>query len=261
MNKAIPILMYHQVSPLPAPNFRKYVVTPQAFTAQMRWLALAGYQTITPDTLLTYREGRAILPAKPILITFDDGFQDCVRYTAPILQKHRFSAIFYLVAGLCGATSRWLRAERNIEYPLMNWSEVRELAQAGFAFGSHTMSHPRLTNLSAQACREELSNSRALLEDKLGHSIVHLAYPFGFYNEAVRAMAAEVGYLSACSVQIGFSNSEDDVLALHRLPISGQDSLLDFICRLRTARTVGEVLPGRVGGAYRRLQKLGGRGA
>jgi hypothetical protein len=69
-----------------------------------------------------------------------------------------------------------------------------------------------------------------------------LAYPFGSFNDRVRAIVAETGYRSACSTQKGLSGPDDDRLALHRIPVKGQDSLLDFICRLHTTRTVKELL-------------------
>jgi len=256
MKTCIPILMYHQVTPRPHPSLRKYAVTPRAFGAQMSWLTLAGYVPTTLDKLLAYRSGHCPLPSRPIVITFDDGFQDCFEHAVPILQARGFTAIFYLVAGLVGKTSRWLLPERGVELPLMDWTAARRLEAGGFQCGSHTMSHPRLADLSPEGCREELLESRRLLEDHLGHEVRHLAYPFGSFNEKARVLVAETGYRSACSVRIGLSPPEDDVLALHRVPINGQDSLLDFICRLHTARGVGDMLYNKAQGALRRLQRL-----
>jgi peptidoglycan/xylan/chitin deacetylase (PgdA/CDA1 family) len=249
--------MYHQVTPRPLPVFRKYAVTPQAFAAQMNWLALAGYIPINLDVLLSHRSGRSTLPSRPIIITFDDGFQDCIDYAVPILQAHGFTAVFYLVAGLIGQTSQWLFQERGLELPLMDWTAVRRLQAAGFQCGAHSMSHPRLTHLPPVACRNELLESRRLLEDHLGHEVRHLAYPHGSFNEGVRAIVAEAGYHSACSVRIGLSAPDDDPLALPRVPVCGQDSLLDFICRLHTARTLGEVLHSTARHVWQRLLNTG----
>lgn len=249
--------MYHQVTPRPLASYRKYTVTPRAFAAQMRWLALAGYVPINLDALLDYRRGRGRLPSRPVVITFDDGYQDCIDYAVPILRARAFTAVFYLVTGLMEETSRWLLPERGIELPLIDWPTARWLEAAGFQCGSHSMSHPRLANMEPAACRSELLESRRLLEDRLGHKIRHLAYPYGSFDERVRTLVGEVGYHSACSVRIGLSPPDDDPLALHRVPINGQDSLLDFACRLRTARTVGESLRGEVKGIWRRLRPKG----
>jgi peptidoglycan/xylan/chitin deacetylase (PgdA/CDA1 family) len=245
LRPAIPILMYHQISPQASRAFRKYVVTVKAFAAQMNWLARAGYVPISLDTLIAYRSGRDALPVRPVVITFDDGFRDCAEHAVPILKARSFTATFYLVAGMVGETSRWLLAERGIEFQLMDWATARQLVAAGFNCGCHTMSHPRLADLSPALCHEELLRSRQLLEDNLGHEVTHLAYPFGSFNDSVRAVVAETGYRSACSVRIGLSASDDDPLALHRVPICGQDSLLDFICRLSTARSIREYMGSR----------------
>jgi peptidoglycan/xylan/chitin deacetylase (PgdA/CDA1 family) len=238
--------MYHQVTPRPLPAFRKYAVTTKAFAAQMKWLAWAGYVPINLDDWLHSRRDRTRLPSRPVIITFDDGLEDCFKYAVPILQAQGFTAIFFLVAGLMGETSRWLRLERGIEFPLMDWTTARQLLAAGFQCGSHSISHPRLANLPAAACREELLRSRQLLEDNLGQEIKHLAYPYGSFTEQVQVAVAEVGYRSACSVRIGLSPCDDDPLALHRVPVSGQDSLFDFICRLRTARSFREFISDKV---------------
>ncbi|MBI3952201.1 MAG: polysaccharide deacetylase family protein [Acidobacteria bacterium] len=249
--------MYHQVTPRPIPAFRKYAVTPNAFAAQMNWLAWAGYVPIRLDALLDYRQGRGTLPSRPIVITFDDGFQDCIGHAVPILQAHGFTAIFFLVAGFVGKTSRWILPDRGIEFPLIDWPAARRLVATGFQCGSHTMNHPHLADLSTPTCRYELLESRHILEDNLGCEVRHLAYPHGSFSKKVQALAAEMGYRSACSVRIGLSMPDDDLLALHRIPVTGRDSLLDFICRLRTARSVGEILLGRAQSAWQRLREAG----
>jgi peptidoglycan/xylan/chitin deacetylase (PgdA/CDA1 family) len=230
---AVPIFMYHQVTPRPLPRFRKYAVTPEAFAAQMDALVLEGYVPIGVETLVNHRAGRLPLPSRPVVLTFDDAYQDCLEHAIPILRARGFTAIFYVVAGLIGKTTRWLRAERGITLPIMNWSAVRELKANGFDCGSHGMSHARLTELDLKACRSELVDSRRRIEDELGQEIRHLAYPFGSYDERVRALSEDAGYLSACSVRIGYSSPDDDLLALHRIPVNGEDGLNDFVRHLR----------------------------
>ena len=238
----VPILMYHEVTETPHSGFIKYSVTRRAFAAQMRWLALAGYQTIDLPTLLAYRQGQGSIPRRPIIITFDDGFRDCAVHAARAMAEHGFSATFFVVAGLIGGSSVWLRAERGLELPLMSWDDARALERAGHHCESHSVTHPRLAELSPVACRGELSGSRELIEDALGHAVRYLAYPFGSHNEQVRAVARECGYLGACSVTMGLSGAGDDALALERVPVLGTDSLFDFISRLGSAYSVGDRL-------------------
>lgn len=244
---SVPILMYHQVSDAPRAPFLKYTVTGRAFAAQMKWLAANGYSTIDLPTLLAHRRGGAPTPKRSVVITFDDGFRECASVAAPAMEAHGFSATFFLVAGLMGDSSRWLVAERGIEFPIMSWDDARQLERAGHRCESHSMTHPRLAELSPGVCREELARSRAMLEDELGHPVRYLAYPFGSENQQVRDIAADCGYDAACTVAIGISTAGDDVYALPRVPVLGTDSLLDFASRIRTAYTVRDRLRRMIG--------------
>jgi peptidoglycan/xylan/chitin deacetylase (PgdA/CDA1 family) len=230
---SVPILVYHEVSPEPHPAFRRYTVTVRGFARQMRWLAARGYQTIDMDALVRARTGGTALPPRPVLISFDDGFQGSADHAVPLLEAQGFTAVFYLVTGLMGHTSRWM-AEAGVELPLMSWDKARALANAGFQCGVHTLTHPRLTGLEPQRRRAELSEARRRLESELGRPAVHFAYPFGAYDPTVRASVAEAGFLTACSTRAGLSGADDDLLALRRVTVYGHDSLLDFICRLST---------------------------
>jgi peptidoglycan/xylan/chitin deacetylase (PgdA/CDA1 family) len=244
---SVPILMYHQVSDAPRAPFLKYTVTGRAFAAQMKWLAANGYSTIDLPTLLARRRAGAPTPKRTVVITFDDGFRECASVAAPAMAAHGFSATFFLVAGLMGDSSRWLLAERGIEFPIMSWDDARQLERTGHRCESHSMTHPRLAELSPEACRDELARARALLEDELGHPVRHLAYPFGSENQQVRDIAADCGYDAACTVEIGISAAGDDVYALPRVPVLGTDSLLDFASRIRTAYTVRDRLRRMIG--------------
>lgn len=239
---AVPILMYHEVTDTPHPNFAKYSVTPREFAAQMRWLASAHYSTISLPALIAHRTTGSAIPRRAIVITFDDGFLDCAHHAGPVLAEYGFSATFFLVASLTGGPSKWLRSERGIELPLMSWDDARELERAGHRCESHSMTHPRLTELSAGGCRAELARSRAMIEQELEHDVRCLAYPFGSFNEQVREMAAECGYEAAVTVEQGLSTDDDHPLALKRVPVLGADSLFDFISRIGTAHTVGDRL-------------------
>jgi peptidoglycan/xylan/chitin deacetylase (PgdA/CDA1 family) len=251
--------MYHQVMPFPPGVYRKYAVTPVAFARQMRLLRVCGYNSISLDQLIAYRLHGALLPRQPVLITFDDGYEHLVHHAVPVLQEHGFTATFYLVAGLVGRASDWLQPEIGSTFPLMDWPSARRLEQSGFQCGAHSVSHPRLADLSTVACRSELRDSRSVLEHELGRAVEDLAYPYGSVSERVRELAAETGYRSACTVRIALSDSQDDLLALRRVPITGYDSLADFICRLRTGWPLRQVATERVQRASLRARQVWGR--
>jgi peptidoglycan/xylan/chitin deacetylase (PgdA/CDA1 family) len=211
----------------------------------MRWLAALGYRAIDMDALVRARTGQGGLPRRPVVITFDDGFQGSAEHAVPVLRAHGFTAVFYLVAGLMGETSRWMARDPGVELPLMSWERARALAAEGFQCGAHSLTHRRLAGLPRGQCRDELVDGRKRLEDELGRAVTHLAYPFGAYDRAVRSAAAEAGYSTACSTRPGLSGPEDDLLALRRVSVYGHDSLSDFVSRLRTGAAVRERL-GRV---------------
>lgn len=147
--------------------------------------------------------------------------------------------------------------ERGVALALVDWSTARQLEAAGFQCGAHSMNHPHLADLDAAACHMELRESQQLLEERLGHEVRHLAYPYGSCNDTVRAIVAECSYQSACSTRIGLSDADDDLLALHRVPVNGQESFFDFICRLSTAGTVRETMQSMAHITLRQLQLRG----
>ncbi len=187
---SVPILMYHLVSSCLYKNFREYTIQTDVFKKQMRWIHRLGYKSITLDTYQDWKDGNKMISGRPIIITLDDGYKDCLKYAVPILTMYSLSAVFYLVVDKIGDKSTWNSMESN-DIALMDWEGVHEIQSSGFQIGSHTMSHPRLINLSEKSCRKEIFDSKINLENKLGIEIKHFCYPYGLYNEQVRQIVAE----------------------------------------------------------------------
>ena len=101
-------------------------------------------------------------------------------------------------------------------------------------------------------------DARARLEDELGNPVVHLAYPFGSYDVPAQRAAEEAGYLTACTTRAGFCGPNDDFFALQRVPIYGGETLIDFACRLRTARALPERLQRALRDTARRVTRRPG---
>jgi peptidoglycan/xylan/chitin deacetylase (PgdA/CDA1 family) len=231
VQRRLPILMYHLITPAPEHAFRKYAITPAEFDAQMRWIAVNGFVPIHLDD--AFGGSNRPLPAKPLVITFDDGFRDCFDYAVPILSSYGFTATFFIVAGLAGKRSEWLPAERGVEYDLMDWTSIRALADRGFECGAHTMTHPRLARASAEIRNRELHDSRCAIEDEIGRPVRHLSYPFGSFDADVRDAAERLGYRTACTVARGVATTTDDPLTLARIPVNGTDAPLAFAEHVR----------------------------
>ena len=232
MKNTIPILMYHQVTSNIHPQFKPSSVTPKAFSMHMRILKILGYNTINLNELEDYRSGKSIPPKNPIVITFDDSYQESVDNAVPVLKDNGYTAIFFIPTDFVGGKSRWLLSEIGSEFPIIDWKTARHLDSAGIQIGSHSKTHPVLTEISSEDCYDELSGSRKALEDHLGHEVVHLAYPYGFFDDRVKSIAAEAGYRTACTVVERFSRIEDDPLLLPRINVMGLNNVIDFIMKL-----------------------------
>jgi peptidoglycan/xylan/chitin deacetylase (PgdA/CDA1 family) len=206
----------------------------------MRWLSRAGYRPVGLDALAAAYEVGSPLPSSAVVITFDDGYRDCLEYATEILSRFGFPAMFFIVAGCVGQTSRWLSARGGRERPLATWPMVRNLQANGFECGAHSLTHARLADLPDDSCRNELRRSRALLEQQLGQAVVHVAYPYGSCNGRVRALAADEGYRTGCTVVAAIADERHDPLLLPRVPIEGGDTVPDFMSRLKTARSLGD---------------------
>jgi peptidoglycan/xylan/chitin deacetylase (PgdA/CDA1 family) len=253
MTARVPILMYHEITPQPDPRYRRFTLTPEELGRQLDWLRARGYASVMPDDLLAAWRGERALPYRPVVITFDDGGRDCLEHAVPALASRGLTATFYVVAGVVGASMRWLRAEIGFELPAAGWPTLRAAEREGMRCEAHSVSHPRLAQVSARACREELVNGRSMLEDALGHEVRHLAYPFGSFTDETRDIAREAGYHTACTTRGALASHDDDPLALPRVPVYGTEGLREFGHRVRTAQPIG-----RVHAAARRVaQRLG----
>lgn len=252
MSAAVPILMYHEVTPTPIERYRKYTVTPAELAMQLAWLRRRGYASVDLDALDAAWRGARALPRRPVVITFDDGSRDCLEHAVPALVAHGFTATFFIVAGLVGATTRWLPAERGIELPTADWPTLRAAEQAGMRCEAHSVTHPRLALVDDDRCRDELARGRALLEEGLGRAVRHLAYPFGSQSPRTRELAREAGYVTACTTHEALATSRDDRLGLPRVPVLGTEGMREYAHRVRSARPVGAI-EARVQGLAHRL--------
>src|SRR5260370_15279734 len=160
--------MYHYIRPAPS-IYRDYLgyrltVTPGDFTAQMDWLASSGYHPVDFNDLRAYFSGIMPLPAKPVVITFDDGYADLYATAFPILQAHKFKAVAYIVTSFVGQT-RYVTA-----------AQVQEIDRHGIQIASHTVDHPHLAKTSLDSATAPLAARTTWLENLTGHSVVDFAY-------------------------------------------------------------------------------------
>jgi peptidoglycan/xylan/chitin deacetylase (PgdA/CDA1 family) len=219
----LPILVFHKIAPVPPDSqFPRNYVRPEQFDALLGWLRSAGYVSIRFEQYVAHRHGEATLPPKPIILTFDDGYRSNAEIALPIMKKHGFRATIFVVPGHLGQTNRWDAEEK--QEPLLSAEEIRELHADGFAFGSHTMHHSRLTAAPAALALEELRASREALEALLQEPVRTICYPWAQHNEAVRRLAQEAGYTCGVGIRRRLNRPSTDIMALHRIPVTYLDS-------------------------------------
>ncbi len=247
----VPVLMYHQIAGR-AETPSRLAVPPQALAGQLAWLHDAGFETVTAGRLAQAVAGRAVagkgepgaggaaaLPARPVVLTFDDGFEDFHRRALPLLDRYGFTATVFVTSGWV-ADAGPLPAGRR-PGPMLSWAQLGEAAAAGVEIGAHSRFHPQLDQLPPGRLGEELRVSKAELEDGLGAAVPGVAYPYGYSSAAVRQAAAAAGYRYGCAVGNALLGEHPDLFALPRLTIRRSTSLAAF----------GQAAAGRrIAGAY-----------
>jgi peptidoglycan/xylan/chitin deacetylase (PgdA/CDA1 family) len=209
----LPALMYHKLGPRPhGVRLKGLYVAEKLFARQLAELREAGFVTLSLDEAFPMIKH----PAPAILLTFDDGFVNALRYGLPLLDQFRFRAVQYLVADRLGGVNEWDRPKGEVMEPLMDDAQIRDWLAAGHEIGSHTCTHPFLTQLAPAQAREEISASRKKLEDKFGRPVEHFCYPYGDCNEAIHDLVAAAGYKTAFTTEEGVNTPADSPFALKR---------------------------------------------
>jgi len=215
----VPILEYHYIRVNPDPRDQlgfNLSVTPTNFKAQMSWLSAHHYHAIDLADLRAYFAGQVYLPSRPVVLTFDDGYEDFYATAWPILLALGLRGVSYVVPGFLGRRG------------YMTAAQVGQLDRAGIEIGSHTVHHVDLTRADPLTLRIELEASKGDLERLLGHPVLDLCYPSGRFDQAVEAAVAAAGYQSATTEQPGTSHSWADRLAWTRVRVAGGEQLPAF---------------------------------
>lgn len=208
----VPILMYHLVGPLDAgaPAITTALtVSAKSFRDEMDWIVAHGFHAISQVQLFDALEHAAPLPAKPVMITFDDGYRDVLWHAAPLLAHLHMPATAYVITDRISGP----------DVSFLTWPELLELERLGIEIGSHTVHHVELPGLSPTAALAELEQSRQTLERHLGHPVQWFAYPAGAVDAAVLPLVREAGYVLAVTTQPGTSQNARQPLQLHRYEI------------------------------------------
>ena len=231
--RKVSILMYHQVGKFKRPDSHRAIFCHiRRFRAQMTYLHFFRYQVLSLSAALDGLSGKRDLPHHGVVLTFDDGYQNFREYAFPVLQRYHFPATVFLVAGLLGKDSRWLEEDDRLGAPLMDRGTIRELRARGIVFGSHTLTHPLLTQIDRSRREEEIKDSKSALEHLLDEEVKYFCYPSGDYDEAVVNIVREAGYEAALTCDRGAATPADNPFTLPRKAVSFGDSLIGYFWKL-----------------------------
>jgi peptidoglycan/xylan/chitin deacetylase (PgdA/CDA1 family) len=218
----LPCFTYHHVDPKLK---NEIAVTPVAFEAQLKLLKSLGYQTVTTRDVVKHQTEGTALPAKPVMITFDDGWKNQYTYAAPLLDKYGFKGVFFVNPQPIGRGSAY-----------MTRANVESLDKRGHDIESHTWQHVRLTRTrkdTAEAylkkVRSQLTRADRWIYTVTGKQPVALCYPFGFYDVESVAMTQANGYKLGFTTEEGIADARPwDAFVMKRFTMGPQDSLSAF---------------------------------
>jgi peptidoglycan/xylan/chitin deacetylase (PgdA/CDA1 family) len=200
----IPILMYHRVIPrISEPDSSGNCITVRSFRGQLHWLRSLGYDSVSLDTIAAVAadpERRRDLPRRPLVITFDDGYQDNHDHAWPILAEFGFSATIFLVSGAIGGDNAFDRSFTREHVPMLSVDQIQAMHRAGVGFGSHTRSHPHnMVQLPSEVVADELGRSRREIEAVVQSPVRHFSYPYTKTDAHLEEQVRVSGYRSACA--------------------------------------------------------------
>jgi peptidoglycan/xylan/chitin deacetylase (PgdA/CDA1 family) len=208
-----PVLTYHHVGRRPRDaRLKGLYVSGKLFARQMKELEEQGFSAPDYDSVTQ----RRVNSQRQVFLTFDDGFRDVFINALPVLKKHHFRAIQFLVADFLGKTSAWQAHSGGESEQLMDDAEVKDWLATGQQIGSHTRTHPWLTHVAPAVVCEEIFGSKKALEDRFGVAVEHFCYPYGDWNEAVRDLVIAAGYKTACTTKAGVNTPSDSPFSLKR---------------------------------------------
>ncbi len=210
--KQVPVLCYHHIrdiKPSDGPMTKTYTVTPAHFAEQMKALKDSGYETILPFQLYNYLLYGASLPAKPVILSFDDTDEEQFSVAYPEMKKYGFKGVFFIMTV-------------SINRPhYMTTNQLKTLSDDGNAVEAHTWDHHMVTKYQGEDWEKQLVQPKKKVEEITGKSADYFAYPFGLWNRAAFPELKKAGYKMAFSLATK-RDSTQPLYTIRRMIVAGQ---------------------------------------
>jgi peptidoglycan/xylan/chitin deacetylase (PgdA/CDA1 family) len=220
--KEVPVLCYHHIRPAKneSETMKSYSVSPEQFAAQMKALKDSGYETILPDQLYEYLVYGKPLPAKPVMLTFDDTDLEQFTVGATEMNKYNFKGVYFIMS-------------ISINRPrYMSESQIKELSDSGHQIEEHTWDHHMVTKYTGDDWDIQLVKPRIRLEKITGKPIKYFAYPFGLWNQAAIPELKKRDYKMAFILSTK-RDSTEPLYTIRRMIVPGQWSTTGMLRAMR----------------------------
>ena len=191
MMSPVPILLYHSISADPPDWIATFTVSPVTFRTHLDVVVASGRQPITVSQFADGLQGKAELPARPVLITVDDGFADFADNAMPALTERKLPSTLYVTTGALAG-----RVQESVLPPadMLRAADLPGLEAEGVEIGAHSHTHRQMDLLSENQLADEIFRSRDLLAETLGHPIRSFAYPHGYWRSKVLRLVDAAGF-------------------------------------------------------------------
>lgn len=206
----------------------------ERFTAHLDYLQRHYHVISLRDYLKARAEGRT-LPDYSVVLTFDDGYRNFLTAAAPRLADRKMPASIFIITDRVRSDSNqpedgWSESD---DEAYLSWEEAQALSkEPTIEVGSHTCSHRKLSQLSAEEVERELRASQTLIMEHFGNGSRALAYPYGAYSEAIIKKACALNYTCALTTDFGTNDLQTELFALRRILIGDDDDKVSFAARV-----------------------------
>ena len=213
--------MYHYISELP-PDADIYrtdlTVTPEQFQAELQYLQEQGYETVRLSDIYTTLTTGKPLPARPIVLTFDDGYKDAYTNAMPLLQAYGYAGEFFVLA-----------TPAHYEAPgYLTWNDMLAMSDAGMSMQAHGRDHYDLTNRDFDFLVYQILGAKEAVEAHTNQPVTFFCYPSGRYDADTQAVVESAGYEGAVTTAWGTELRLDNRYAWPRIRIRGEWGLTEF---------------------------------